>query len=142
MERRLLTLFLELYDAYVYNSFLYIRNRQIIIEDDPDVVRLELSRLLIALWDILNRVIENYEAYIFKMKDMKHRYFEPAMKQLQDSPEIWRECWMNYQLTLRPEEQPQSHPQYSKEPEMAQSDVKMPTVLSVIEDVPSFSCHF
>ncbi|KAL2014456.1 hypothetical protein VTN00DRAFT_1981 [Thermoascus crustaceus] len=142
LERRLLTLFLELYDAYVYNSFLQIRNRQIIVEDDPDVVRLELSRLLIALWDILNRVIENYEAYIAKMKDMKRRYFEPAMQQLQDSPEIWRECWMNYQLTLRPEEQPQPQPQPSKEPEMAQSDVKMPTVLSVVEDVPSFSCHF
>ncbi|KAL2002593.1 hypothetical protein VTN02DRAFT_6447 [Thermoascus thermophilus] len=142
LERRLLTLFLELYDAYVYNSFLYIRNRQIIIEDNPDVVRLELSRLLIALWDILNRVIENYEAYIIKMKDIRHRYFEPAMNQLQDSPEIWRECWMNYQLTLRPEEQSQSQPQYSKEADMAQSDVKMPTVLSVVEHVPSFSCHF
>jgi hypothetical protein len=90
LEQRLLSLFLEFYDTYIYNTFLNIRNRQIIAEDDLHEERLELSRVLIAVWDILNRVIENYEAYVMAMKDVKRRYIGPAMESLANSPEICR----------------------------------------------------
>ena len=79
LERQLLFLFLELYITYIYNIFLEIGTRQIILEDKLNQEKLELSRALINVWDILNRVIENYDSYVLAMKDMRSKYFTPTM---------------------------------------------------------------
>ncbi|OXV05763.1 hypothetical protein Egran_06468 [Elaphomyces granulatus] len=91
LERRLLFLFLELYVTYVYNVFQEIGNQQIVIEDELNQEKLGLSRALINVWDILNRVIENYDSYVLAMKDMRGKYFTPTMESLAKSPEIWQD---------------------------------------------------
>ncbi|OJJ47078.1 hypothetical protein ASPZODRAFT_166327 [Penicilliopsis zonata CBS 506.65] len=102
LERRLLSVFLELYDEYVYTGFLRTSNRQLVLEDEEvNVDRSEVSRLLIALWDILNRVIENYELYVKSMKEMKAQFFAPALDTLQNSPEIWEESWDKHQVMIQ-----------------------------------------
>ena len=91
LEKRLLFLFLELYVTYVYNVFQAIGNQQIVIEDELNQEKLGLSRALINVWDILNRVIENYDSYVLAMKDMRGKYFTPTMESLAKSPEIWQD---------------------------------------------------
>lgn len=105
IEERLLSLFLELYDAYVYSRFVRIRNRQIITESGLGPERLELSRLVIAIWDILNRIIENYAAHVHAMREMKRRFFAPAMEELRRSPHIWNESWKRFETMIRLDEE-------------------------------------
>jgi hypothetical protein len=106
LEQHLLSLFLEFYDTYVYSTFLRIRNQQIIVEDQLNKERLELSSVLIAVWDILNCVIENYEDYVTAMKDMKRQYIGPAMESLANSPEVWKDS----QGITQPGKQSQADP--------------------------------
>lgn len=91
LERQLLFLFLELYITYIYNIFLEIGTQQIILEDELNREKLELSRALINVWDVLNRVIENYDSYVLAMKDMRGKYFTPTMESLAKSSEIWQD---------------------------------------------------
>ena len=62
-------------------------------EDTTNTSMLHLSQLLITLWDILNRAIENYELFVNMMLDMRDRFFAPLMEQLARDPEIWQESW-------------------------------------------------
>jgi hypothetical protein len=98
LERRLLFLFLELYVTYIYNVFLEIGTQQIVIEDELNQEKLELSRALINVWDVLNRVIENYDSYVIAMKDMRGKYFTPMMESLAKSSEIWQDYSRTTQL--------------------------------------------
>lgn len=54
----------------------------------PDAM-LQLSRLLIGLWDVLNRGIEDYQLYVNLLVDMRDTYFRPVANDLGRSPEIW-----------------------------------------------------
>ncbi|KAE8137885.1 hypothetical protein BDV38DRAFT_282498 [Aspergillus pseudotamarii] len=97
LEKHLLTVFQDLYDAYVYSDFLNIRNRQVLLEDGLHVERDNLTRLLIAGWDVLNRTIENYNEIITINLDLKGRFVDPIMERLPRSYEIWEEEWDEYQ---------------------------------------------
>jgi hypothetical protein len=93
LERRLLTLFLEVYEAWVHNTFLRQRNRQILAEDIPVPGRIDLSRRIIAIWDVLTRCIENYSLYTWATRTIRANYFAPAIDLLSDAPDIWQQCW-------------------------------------------------
>lgn len=71
---------MDLYDTFVYTSFLNIRNRQILLEDIVDIERTEVTRLLVALWDILCRVIENYDIYLSIMTRIDEDYLIPTLE--------------------------------------------------------------
>ncbi|KAJ5081308.1 hypothetical protein NUU61_009572 [Penicillium alfredii] len=93
LERRLLTLYLELYEGWVHTAFLHRRNRQILQEEKPNPDRLELSRFLLAIWDVMTRCIENYAVYTSTTRDIREKYFTPALQQLCDSAEVWEQCF-------------------------------------------------
>lgn len=80
VEKNILEAFLDLYDTFVYTSFLNIRNRQILLEDIVDIERAEITRLLVALWDILCRVIENYDIYLSLMTRIDAEYLIPTIE--------------------------------------------------------------
>lgn len=71
-----------MYDTFVYTAFLRIRNRQILLEDIVDIERSEITRLLIALWDILCRAIEKYNLYFDIMVSAEKKYLMPAFRKL------------------------------------------------------------
>ncbi|KAE8394529.1 hypothetical protein BDV23DRAFT_179680 [Aspergillus alliaceus] len=97
LEKHLLTIFQDLYDTFVYSSFLNVRNRQILHEDKPHTDRDRLARLLIAGWDVLSRAIENYSEIITINSDLKNRFVEPIMERLPHSYKIWEEEWEEHQ---------------------------------------------
>lgn len=78
IEKQILTTFFDLYDTFVYTSFLNMRNRQILLEEMIDIERNEITRLLVALWDVLCRVIENYDGYLDIMMRIEHEYLSPT----------------------------------------------------------------
>lgn len=53
----------------------------------------QLSRLLVGLWDVLNRAIENYELYVNMLVDMRENYFRPVVDELGRCPDIWQESY-------------------------------------------------
>ncbi|KAE8375989.1 hypothetical protein BDV26DRAFT_294507 [Aspergillus bertholletiae] len=93
LEKQLLSVFQGLYDTYVYSNFLNTRNRQILREDGFHIERDNLTRLLIAGWDVLSRTIENYNEVITINIDIKSRFVDPIMERLPRSYEIWEEEW-------------------------------------------------
>jgi hypothetical protein len=86
----------------VHTTFLRLRNRQILREDIPNTDRMDLSRHLLAIWDVLTRCIDNYAIYTFTTCDIRDRYLAPAMKELRCAPELWSQCW---ELSLQGEHQ-------------------------------------
>ena len=81
-EKHLLTTFFDLYDTFVYTSFLNMRNRQLLLEEIIDIGRDEITRLLVALWDILCRVIENYDRYLRIMNRIGTEYMGPVIDEV------------------------------------------------------------
>lgn len=81
----------------MHTTFLRLRNRQILREDIPNTDRMDLSRHLLAIWDVMTRCIDNYSIYTFTTCDIRDRYLEPTMKDLLCAAEIWPQCW---ELTL------------------------------------------
>ncbi|OJJ80777.1 uncharacterized protein ASPGLDRAFT_93131, partial [Aspergillus glaucus CBS 516.65] len=83
IEKALLTTFLDLYDNFVYTSFLNTRNRQLLLEDIVNIERNEVTRILVALWDILCRVIEGYDRYLNLMEGIGIEYLDPLIEQIE-----------------------------------------------------------
>lgn len=77
--------------------FLVIYNRRIVQEDLPPAEMLQLSRNLIAMWDVLNRGIGNYGLYVDMMVSIRDRYFVPVTKELGYCPDLWQETWDTHQ---------------------------------------------
>ncbi|RHZ50806.1 uncharacterized protein CDV56_106821 [Aspergillus thermomutatus] len=103
-ELRLLTVFLDLYDTIIYTRFLTMRfNGQLILEENLNKQRAELSQLLGSLWDIHCHVIENYQKIINGMVHMKHNIVAPVHEELANSKESWTERWDANQRALERE---------------------------------------
>ncbi|CAP85478.1 hypothetical protein E8E15_006867 [Penicillium rubens] len=97
LERRLLSLYMDMYEEWVHTPFLLLRNRQLVNEQDPSPERTKLSRRVIMIWDLMNSCIESYGTLTWFTLEIKHQYFAPVMGYLCDSPEIWQYCWDQYQ---------------------------------------------
>ncbi|KAJ5765348.1 hypothetical protein N7520_004907 [Penicillium odoratum] len=85
LEEVLLSMYLELYDEWVHNTFLRLRNAQITQEENLDFDRLQLTRTLHAIWDVLSRAIERYGIYRDALHSIKGRSFSPAIIELSGS---------------------------------------------------------
>ncbi|KAJ5263849.1 hypothetical protein N7478_011454 [Penicillium angulare] len=75
LEQHLLQLLLDLYDEWVHNDFLRLRNAQIVQEAPLDNNRLHLTRTLHAIWDVLSRAIENYDIYRASLNAIRDKFF-------------------------------------------------------------------
>lgn len=75
-EQKLLAQLTELYDKWVHDKFLDLRNRQILVEERLDEHRLRLTQYLHTIWDILSRVLEGYAAYREILDEIKEKYFK------------------------------------------------------------------
>ncbi|KAJ5320607.1 hypothetical protein PENANT_c033G01675 [Penicillium antarcticum] len=93
LERRLLTVFLDFYETWVHTTFLRLRNHQILVEDIPVLARIDLSRRIIAVWDVLSRCIENYSLYTWATRTIRTKYFAPAIDLMSETPDIWQKSW-------------------------------------------------
>lgn len=60
-----------------------MRNRQMLLEEIVDIERNEITRLLVALWDILCRAIENYDRYMVIMGRIGSEYLGPVMDEVE-----------------------------------------------------------
>jgi hypothetical protein len=61
---------------------------------------MELCRILISLWDIVNRDIETYDEYANRAKAIKRGYIDPIGEMLRnESPEAWKEFWESQRIT-------------------------------------------
>ncbi|KAA8646903.1 hypothetical protein EYZ11_012616 [Aspergillus tanneri] len=105
IEQRLLSVFLDFYDSHVYTDFLNIYNYQALHDDALFVERMELSRLLIAMWDVLNRTIENYNLVILINFDIKSQSVGPALAELDNPDQIWQEEHEIYQSEVMAREE-------------------------------------
>ncbi|KAJ5968260.1 hypothetical protein N7501_004508 [Penicillium viridicatum] len=97
LERRLLALYMDMYEEWVHNPFLLLRNRQLLNEQTPTPARTKLSRRVLVIWELMNSCIETYGTLTWLTLEIKRQYFTPMMGYLCDSPEIWEHCWDRYQ---------------------------------------------
>ncbi|CAG8894921.1 unnamed protein product [Penicillium egyptiacum] len=97
LERRLLALYMDMYEEWVHTPFFLLRNRQLVNEQHPSRGRTKLSRRVIIIWDLMNSCIESYGTLTWVTLEIKRQYFAPVMGYLCDSPEIWQHCWDQYQ---------------------------------------------
>lgn len=74
-EQKLLVQFAEVYDKWVHDKFLVLRNAQILAEERLESNRLQLTRYLHAIWAILARVNEGYAAYRQILNEIREKYF-------------------------------------------------------------------
>jgi hypothetical protein len=90
LEQRLLSLFLDLYDEWIYNRFLHMSNRMILQEDKPDPACLTLINGLNEVWEILSRSVDNYAAYKVRLSDIDDEYLLPTFNMIEvpDSPTV------------------------------------------------------
>ncbi|KAJ5693427.1 hypothetical protein N7462_002850 [Penicillium macrosclerotiorum] len=88
LEQRLLSLYLDLYDEWIHNRFLHMSNRQILQEDKIDPARLDLTRHLHSIWEILSRSIENYALYREALQEIRDEYFTPTMEEMPNAPDM------------------------------------------------------
>lgn len=54
-----------------------------LLEDIVDIERNEVTRILVALWDILCRVIEGYDRYLNLMEGIGIEYLDPLIEQIE-----------------------------------------------------------
>ncbi|KAJ6096894.1 hypothetical protein N7486_007640 [Penicillium sp. IBT 16267x] len=90
LEQTLLSKYLDLYDEWVHNTFLHLRNTQITHEKNLDIGRLQLTRTLHAIWDVLSRAIESYAIYRDALHSIKSRFFAPVMVELSGGSQVAR----------------------------------------------------
>ncbi|KAH8423705.1 uncharacterized protein LDX57_001462 [Aspergillus melleus] len=96
-EHRLLQIFIDLYDAYVYSDFLNIYNYQIIHDTVLYAERMAVSRLLISIWTILQRTVDNYKAIMVVNDELKAQFISPAMGTVANYQAIWDDENVAYQ---------------------------------------------
>ncbi|KAJ5926073.1 hypothetical protein N7516_007846 [Penicillium verrucosum] len=97
LERRLLALYMDMYEEWVHNPFLLLRNRQVLNEQNRTRARTKLSCRVLLIWELMNSSIETYGALTWITLKVKQEYFTPMMSYLCDSPEIWEHCWNRFQ---------------------------------------------
>ncbi|CAG8019065.1 unnamed protein product [Penicillium olsonii] len=102
LERDLLEVYLELYEEWVHTPFLHLRNRQTLTEETLRLDRAELSRHVIAIWDIVSRCVESYDTYIWGTTTIRNEYFATPVVNLNGVSDIWEQCW-NTELTMEPD---------------------------------------
>ncbi|CAG8283667.1 unnamed protein product [Penicillium salamii] len=93
LERQLLELYLELFDEWVHTPFLRLRNHQILVEQTSCLAREELSRQIIAIWDITSRCIESYATYTWGTVTIRDEFFAPSVDKLNMATDLWEQCW-------------------------------------------------
>lgn len=96
MERRLLSTFLDFFDAHIYSLFLHRYNRLIVREVTVPKELTQLFDLLITMWDTINRSIDAYERYVKMMVSVREDIFAPVIQEVGRTPEIWQEEWCHY----------------------------------------------
>ncbi|GLB09554.1 hypothetical protein AtubIFM57258_005477 [Aspergillus tubingensis] len=107
-ERDLLTVFLDFFDAYIYTDFMNDYQRQLPVKENWNPVRVEMTRALIAVWDLINRAIESYDAIIRVTVDIKERYTEPHYREMQETPQAWRSAMLAHHINGERERQRQA----------------------------------
>ncbi|RAH63085.1 hypothetical protein BO85DRAFT_494704 [Aspergillus piperis CBS 112811] len=106
-ERDLLTVFLDFFDAHIYTDFMNDYQRQLPVKENWNPVRVEMTRALIAVWDLINRAIESYDAIIRVTVDIKERYTEPHYREMQETPQAWRSAMLAHHIEGERERQRQ-----------------------------------
>ncbi|KAJ5150432.1 uncharacterized protein N7500_010621 [Penicillium coprophilum] len=84
LERRLLALYMNMYEEWIHTPFLNMRRPQILDEQVPNFPRTKIAR-------------HSYVTLGWVTLEIKRKYFAPTMGYLCDSPEIWEKCWERYQ---------------------------------------------
>ncbi|GAA86078.1 similar to An07g02040 [Aspergillus luchuensis IFO 4308] len=107
-ERDLLTVFLDFFDAHIYTDFMNDYQRQLPVKENWNPVRVEMTRALIAVWDLINRAIESYDAIIRVTVDIKERYTEPHYREMQETPQAWRSAMLAHHIEGERERQRQA----------------------------------
>ncbi|PWY96259.1 hypothetical protein BO94DRAFT_541096 [Aspergillus sclerotioniger CBS 115572] len=97
-EQRLLAVFLDFFDSYIYTDFISIRHRQIRIEETWNPIRMQMTRLMVDIWDMINRAIENYDAIVKISMMIKREYIEPALNNMREAPSIWRDVMIQHHI--------------------------------------------
>lgn len=94
LERRLLVVFQELYDVYIYDSFRRIHGRQTVVGDDdlqPVALPINLATPLAALRGVINDVVSNYAELVGMMAEIRQRFFVPIERKL---PRVAEGIWV------------------------------------------------
>lgn len=89
IEQRLLSLYLDLYDEWVHNRFLYLSNRMLCRDEKIEPASLALINQLHDIWQMLSRASNNYAAYTARVNDIYQAYLIPTMSliEMSDAPE-------------------------------------------------------
>ncbi|PYI09877.1 hypothetical protein BO78DRAFT_286929, partial [Aspergillus sclerotiicarbonarius CBS 121057] len=100
-EQRLLTVFLDFFDSYIYTDFISIRHRQLRTEENWSPIRMQMTRRMVDIWDMINRAIENYDAIVKITMDIKHKYIEPHFNEMNEAPRIWRNAMIQHHIEIQ-----------------------------------------
>jgi hypothetical protein len=89
IEQRLLSLYLDLYDEWVHNRFLYLSNGVLCRDEKIEPASLALINQLHDIWQMLSRASNNYAAYNSRVNDIYQVYLIPTMSliDMSDVPE-------------------------------------------------------
>ncbi|KAJ5787015.1 hypothetical protein N7457_002005 [Penicillium paradoxum] len=106
LERRLLFLYMDVFEEWVHSPFLRLRCRQVLINKTIDPPRSELACHIVAIRDIISSCIEGYALFTWATKEIKTQYFAPTMTHLCESSEVWTKCWEDYQEAEKKQREP------------------------------------
>ncbi|KUM59204.1 hypothetical protein ACN42_g7938 [Penicillium freii] len=141
LERRLLALYMDMYEEWVHNPFL-LRNRQLLNEQNPTPARTKLSRRVLAIWELMNSCIETYGTLTWLTLEIKRQYFTPMMGYLCDSPEIWEHCWDRYQALEKDRRQAAERDLSRNDTAWIMMEPSEPWIGRLYGLVMSFGCSF
>ncbi|KAL5356794.1 hypothetical protein BJX96DRAFT_171936 [Aspergillus floccosus] len=100
-DRELLMCTLRLFEALVYDDFLIVRQHQNLHDDDMSVFRVELCRIVVAIWSTLGRIVMDYERWVDVHEDTHRRYVTSAAAMVFNPQQIWDEEVRLYEYELK-----------------------------------------
>lgn len=82
-------MYLDLYDEWVHNRFLYLSNGVLCRDEQIEPASLALINQLHDIWQMLSRASNNYAAYNSRVNDIYQVYLIPTMSliDMSDVPE-------------------------------------------------------
>ncbi|GES64028.1 hypothetical protein ATEIFO6365_0008009800 [Aspergillus terreus] len=99
-DRELLICTLRLFEALVYDDFLIVRQHQNLHDDDMNVFRVELCRIVVGIWSTLGRIVMDYERWVDIHEDTHRRYVGPAAALVLNPQQIWDEEVRQYEYEM------------------------------------------
>ncbi|KAL3457381.1 hypothetical protein BJX64DRAFT_293159 [Aspergillus heterothallicus] len=94
-EQQFFALFSKFYDAFLFDDFHVMYNNYLVKKSERERVSpvlVDVSYHLNSVYEILNRLVEDYKILKDTNIDIAERFLEPTLEELTRGPGIWEQC--------------------------------------------------